>query len=392
MANELAFVIINPYSIAKSRTGGVISRFMGRTDLRFVGARMYGPSSDLAMEYAELVRDADPEHVETCGLIADYIKRSFRPDKESGKPRRVMLLLFEGENAVEKIWELTGSATLKSGSGQTIRDTYGDYVLNSKGEVQYFEPAVLVSPTVERAAETLKLWAKYSRHDGGIIECAADVPEGDSIEKTLVMLKPDNFRHQSSRAGSIIDLLSRSGLRIVAIKRFGMTVGQAHDFYGPVRDVLKRKFCDIGLPRACTAISREFGFEVSSEAMDTMCQSLAPAFAQSQFESIVEFMTGYKPADVAEEEWPTAGKVKSFGLVYEGRDAISKIRHLIGSTDPSKAEPGSVRKEFGSNIMVNAVHASDSMENALREMAIIRVDEDTIISKVEEFYGNVEVL
>jgi nucleoside diphosphate kinase len=390
MANELAFVLITPYTIAKSRTGGVIARYMGRTDLRLVGARMYGPSAELAQEYADSIRAEHAGYAENTDLLADYIERSIAPDKRTGRPRRVMFLLFEGEDAVRKIWEVTGNTALKDGSGQSIRDTYGDYVLNSKGEVQYFEPAVLVAPSVERAALSLNMWAKYSRRDGGMIECATDLHEGDSIEKTLVMLKPDNFRHQSGRAGSIIDLISRAGLRIVAIKRFGMTVAQAEEFYGPVREVLRSKFRDIGLSRACSALSKEFGFEVEPEAMDSVCDVLAPRFASSQFESIVEFMTGYRPSDVARDEWATTGSVKSFGLVYEGTDAIQKIRTLIGSTDPSKAEPGSVRKEFGSNIMVNAVHASDSVENAYREMAIIRVGEDTIIPTVEEFYGAVE--
>jgi len=392
MANELAFVLINPYTIAKSRTGGVIGRYMGRTDLSFVGARMYGPSDELAKAYADVIRHADPEHPETTGLIADYIEKNYAPDPETRRPRRVMLLLFEGEDAVAKIWKVTGSATLKWGCGETVRDTYGDYIQDEDGKVRYFEPAVLVSPTVERVKQSLKLWAKYSRRDGGIIECAMDVPAGDSVEKTLVMLKPDNFRYQSVRAGNIIDLLSCSGLRIVAIKQYKMTVAQAYEFYGPVREVLKQKFRDIGLARACAALSREFAFEVSRDAADGVCQALAPSFAESQFNSIVQFMTGYTPDEVPEENRTTAGKVSSVGLVYEGQDAISKIRTIIGPTDPSKAQPGSVRKEFGSNVMVNAIHASDSMENALREMAIVRIGEDTIISKVEQYYGSVEAL
>jgi len=68
-------------------------------------------------------------------------------------------------------------------------------------------------------------------------------------------------------------------------------------------------------------------------------------------------------------------------------DAVRKIRTLLGPTDPSKASPGSVRREFGSDIMVNAAHASDSPANAEREMRIIRVEEDTIAPWVEKFYG-----
>ena len=54
MAKELAYVLINPYTIRKSRTGGVIARYLSRTDLRLVGARMFGPSQQLAAEYAHV--------------------------------------------------------------------------------------------------------------------------------------------------------------------------------------------------------------------------------------------------------------------------------------------------------------------------------------------------
>ena len=59
MARELAYVLINPYTIAKSRTGGVISRYISRTRLSFVAARMFGPSQELVRRYADLVRHAD---------------------------------------------------------------------------------------------------------------------------------------------------------------------------------------------------------------------------------------------------------------------------------------------------------------------------------------------
>lgn len=389
MARELAFVLINPYTISKSRTGGVIARYIARTDLDFVAARMLGPTVDLVRQYAELVRHADPEHADTCRLIADYILKSYAPNPATGRPRRVMLLLFEGEDAIRRIWEVTGSSTANSPSGQTIRDTYGDYVLDDRGQVQYFEPAVLVAPNVARAAGTLRLWARYSPTCGGITDSASDVLEGEGVQKTLVMLKPDNFRHRSLRPGNIIDLLSLSGLRIVAVKKFAMSVAQAEDFYGPVRAALRAKFRDIGARRAADALTREFGFTVPECAIQPVCDALAPFFADSQFESIVQFMTGHKPSDCKPEEKAVAGRESCLALVYDGVDAVRKIRALVGPTDPSRAEPGSVRREFGSSIMVNAAHASDSPENAAREMQIVKVDEDTIMPWVEKYYGKV---
>jgi len=385
MAKELAFTLINPYTISKSRTGGVIARFIGRTDLDLVGARMFGPSIELVREYSELVRNADPDHTETCNLIADYILRSYCPNPVTGKPRRVMLLVFEGEDAVARIWRVTGSAASTAASGETIRDTYGDYIVDDQGKVQYFEPAVLVAPNHARMMATLSLWARYSEKDGGIISHAGDVSQGTDIEKTLVLLKPDNFRFHSARPGSIIDLLSSSGLRIVGVKKFHMTVAQAEDFYGPVKEVLSQKFAGFGASRVAGALTREFGFEVPQAAMESICKQLGPLFAESQFESIVKFMTGYKPSECSASEKSVRGSEECLALVYEGFDAVRKIRAILGATDPNKASPGSVRREFGQDIMVNAAHASDSRESFKRELAIVKVEEDTIKSLVEKY-------
>ena len=68
---------------------------------------------------------------------------------------------------------------------------------------------------------------------------------------------------------------------------------------------------------------------------------------------------------------PATGPLALFGET----DAytVAKIRDVLGPTDPSKAPPGSIRREFGQTIMVNAAHASDSEENARREMGIVKV-------------------
>jgi nucleoside diphosphate kinase len=76
------------------------------------------------------------------------------------------------------------------------------------------------------------------------------------------------------------------------------------------------------------------------------------------------------------------GTEECLAIVYEGVNAVNKVRDILGSTDPSKASCGTVRREFGTNIMVNAAHASDSPENAVREMAIIDIERDT---QFEEF-------
>ena len=62
MAQELAYVIITPYSLYKSRTGGILARLISRTGLELAAARMFAPSQELVQKYAEVVVSAhDPQ-------------------------------------------------------------------------------------------------------------------------------------------------------------------------------------------------------------------------------------------------------------------------------------------------------------------------------------------
>jgi len=378
MSRELAFVLINPYPIRKSRTGGIIARYLVRTDLKLVGARLIGPSKELVAEFSDFLRtkllDSDTE---TCNLLADYVERCYSPDPNTGRPHRCIMLLFEGEAAIQKIYDITGAIRQQWCCGQTVRDTYGDCVRNPEtGAISYFEPAVLVASSAENVQGILGIFMKYLEDVAGIVRGARDVPAGGTVQQTLVLLKPDNWRQPSLRAGNIMDLLSIAGLRIVGVKKFAMSVAQAEKFYGPVRESLKAIFPRFGKDRAAQALSREFGFAVEPELLEPLCELLGPKFAEVEFENIVEFMTGRRPSTCTEEEKNSCGLNECLALVYEGSDAVNKIRDVLGSTDPSKARPGSIRREFGTNIMVNAAHASDSVENARREMRIIDIESD----------------
>jgi nucleoside diphosphate kinase len=377
MAQELAFVLINPYPIRKSRTGGIIARYLVRTDLKLVGARVIGASAPLANALADYLSGYDPSDPEKCQLFSNYVRRAYTPDEATGSPHRSILLLFEGEDAVRKIYEVTGSIRQRWCSGQTVRDTYGDMITDPKtGHVEYFEPAVLVGPSPAIVKENMALFLKHLHSDAGIVRGAMDVPEGSGVQQTLVMLKPDNWRQPSLRAGNIMDLLSSSGLRIVGVKKFAMSVAQAEEFYGPVRDNLKSVFKRFGSDRAAQALSREFGFPVDAMPLASLCDYLAPLFAEREFDNIVEFMTGRRPSNCPPEDRALPGTEECLAIVYEGVDAVNKIRDILGATDPLKARPGSIRREFGTNIMVNAAHASDSAENAHREMRILDVMND----------------
>lgn len=387
MASELAFALINPYTIAKSRTGGVIGRLMSRTGLDLVAARMFGPSKELVDRYSESLLASSQIEKEFGKLLSQYVKKSYAPDPVTGKRRRVILLLFEGENAIQKVREATGHLRAGWVGGETIRDTYGDYVTDADGKVTYFEPAVLVAPSVERAAQVLKLWAEYTETDGGIVDHGADVAESEGVQSTLVLIKPDNFRFPSVRPGHIIDLLSRSGLRIVGIRKFSMTVAEGEEFYGPVRAVLQEKFKGLMAQKAGEVLEREFNLDIPEDLKAVIGENLGPVAGNRQFEEIIRFMTGFRPSDVAESEKARAGTESCLALIYKGMSAVEKIRFLLGPTDPAKAQPGSVRREFGSDIMVNAAHASDSPENAMREMKIVNVQKDTVREWVDKYYG-----
>ena len=108
MSKELAYALINPYTIAKSRTGGVIGRFISRTGLEMVAARMFGPSRELAERYAELIRADKDSDTDERSILADYILNSYSPDPKTGKRRRVLMLVFEGDDAVDRIAKATG--------------------------------------------------------------------------------------------------------------------------------------------------------------------------------------------------------------------------------------------------------------------------------------------
>jgi hypothetical protein len=136
-------------------------------------------------------------------------------------------------------------------------------------------------------------------------------------------------------------------------------------------------------------LEKEFGFKIPAAEEKKLGETLCATFGDNQFENIIRFMSGHSPSELPEAEWTRPGTEKCIALAYEGVNAVAKIRDVLGPTDPSKAPPGSIRREFGSTIMVNAAHASDSPENARREMAIVNVGENNFRSIVEEAYGKV---
>ena len=124
--------------------------------------------------------------------------------------------------------------------------------------------------------------------------------------RTLTIIKPDAFN--AGKGGQIIAHLEREGFRVVAARVTHLNEAEAGDFY---------------------AVHRERPF----------------------YRSLVTFMTSGA----------------CMPMVLERADAVAELRRVIGATDPAQAEAGTVRKLFAESKERNAIHASDSDENATRE-------------------------
>ena len=379
MSEELSYVLFTPHSLHKSRTGGILSRLISRSGLELVAGRMFTPSKELVEAYARsIVTESDERHRHTQELIREYVLQHFVPDQE-GRVQRVLMLVLRGPFAIRRVLEVAGHIVHERTNGETIRDTYGDYVVEGE-RVLYFEPAVLVPPNAAVAESDLRLWAIHAEDE------QLDVPASGEREKTLVLLKPDNFRFPNARPGGLIDVFSRTGLRILAFDVIHMSVEQAERFYGPLLPILQDKFRQPIGDRARRALERELGVKLSGEVENQLGDLLGSVCGYHHWETILEFMVGMRPSACPPSQRHISGTEKCVALVYEGVAAVQKIREVLGPTDPSKAPLGSIRREFGQTIMVNAAHASDSTGNAIREMGILRMGKNNLKAVIESHF------
>ncbi len=377
MDYELSYVLVTPYTVAKSRIGGVLSRLLTRVELELVGAQLFLADAQFAKEYAAILRgQLDPANSAASSLLSDYVLKNMAPTGE--REHRTLLLLFRGRDACKKLSDICGALYaenrgVESLTGETIRDTYADLLIDDKsGKVTYFEPAVLTPRNQTNALKTLRLLASWLPGRPNIVENVTyDNPE--KIERTLVIIKPENWDFASSRPGTIIDIFAKTGLRIVGVKVHRMSVSEALEFYAPVKEALiERLSTPIGI-QAKELLQKEFGITLSNQTEKKLINSFGTEYAIDQFEQIVEFMSGSRSSTCPLEKIDQPGKVKVMILVYEGEDAVKKTRDVLGPTDPGKAPIGTVRREFGSNIMVNSAHASSTLENARREMNVVGI-------------------
>ncbi len=130
------------------------------------------------------------------------------------------------------------------------------------------------------------------------------------MERTFLMIKPETV--EAGRQGEIISLLLKNRFRIVNMKQFTFSEEDAKSFY---------------------SIHEGKPF----------------------FNDLISYIT--------------SGAV--VGIELEAGEAISKLRELVGATNPAEARPGTIRFMYGTDIQRNAVHASDSPESAEKELAIV---------------------
>ena len=204
----------------------------------------------------------------------------------------------------------------------------------------------------------------------------------DKPETTLVIIKPDAFKRRSARPGNIIDIFSKTGLYIVGTKLLRLSVAQAEEFYGPLKEMfVKRLKGNVETPAHRAASRATFGFTHHARAV--LRDGRYPQGGQRQVR--VRPHRGVHERAQRPHDQPvprsaaSPARPRRLALLYRGTDAINKIRERLGSTDPTKAAEGTVRSDFGFDLMKNGAHASDSVENAERERKIIGLwpDHDT---------------
>ena len=132
------------------------------------------------------------------------------------------------------------------------------------------------------------MFSDFADSESNIVENTTyDTPE--KIERTLVIIKPDNWRYPSSKPGNIIDMFSRTGLRIIGCKVYQMSVSEALEFYGPVKDVLREKLSPIIAKQAKAIVEKELNINIDGIHLPAIADSIGKTFADGEFSKIIEF-------------------------------------------------------------------------------------------------------
>ncbi len=278
MADELTYAMITPYSLLKSRTGGILARLLRLGQLELEAVHLYAPGDAFLDEYcrtiAEQRREPPPKQ-----LLLGYISDNLRPGNRAGLVRRCLVMRFRGPDAVDRIRDDVVGPLTAGTKGDTVRGTYGDFVRYPDGEVKYFEPAVLVAPDGDTNRRQLDILARYAESDGGILEDVLTYPAGVTPETTLVILKPETLGRHRSAPGHIIDIFSKTGLYIIGARLLRLSVAQGEKLYEPLRTMFVERLKPLLRRRLHEALSTGLDFTVPEDVYDRMADLLKEGHA-----------------------------------------------------------------------------------------------------------------
>jgi len=378
---ELSFTMITPKSLAKGHVGGIVARLLSTPGIRIVGARMYEPSEEMKDDLYRATQEAivgqGGELIPYHESILQFIEGNLTEQACSamGIENRVLLLLFAGRDTRKKLAKIVGdNIPPPEEYGRTIRGTYGDYTRLLTGEVLTFEPAVLIPHSELLNTKKLEVFAKYADIDGGVMKQKRSTYRGMPLETGMVMIKPDNFLRPSALPGHILDLFGTTGLKIVGTKVLSMSLGQAKEFYGFLEDVFVKKLRSRVEETLRKHLENAFEFKLSDEHFQKMTEVINRDHAREELIKVITYMTGIEPdlhKYTEKRHLNEPGMATCFAVLYRGPKAIEVIRNKLGSTDPTKAEAGTIRSDYGHDLMRNGAHASDTPESVERERKII---------------------
>src|SRR4030042_5814387 len=154
MNEELGLILITEKSLERSITGHIIKEIFSRgvKPLELLEARMYAPSEKLIQEYIKLVVDES---------FKDYLKREYIEKNKGPLRKRMMLLLFKGEDAISQIKGIVGHISKRVDG--TLRNSFAEFIEDKDGKIIGFnEPVVIIIPDKEHEKGVITLWAEYS--------------------------------------------------------------------------------------------------------------------------------------------------------------------------------------------------------------------------------------
>lgn len=376
--DELSFAWITPRSQIKGLDGGILSRLLSKPQIKQVGARMISPSEEFVNDYIDIHKKYyRPVHFPP---FVEFCEKNLRPSntEKQGLPNHLLFLQFSGKNVRQELTKIIGNylPDPRVGMvGRTIRGAYGDFVRKEDGSITHFQPAIVGAGNDISNLLYLRVFHKYMQQNGGIFDTYYDRHDSHkNFETGMVMIKPDMLSKPSSLPGHIMDLFGSTGQHLIGCRMFSFSPAQAYAFYGFLENVFVEKLRTMLDSRIRRAQQAEFKnkFPIDDTEYDLFTTILKHKLARSEVNTIIGYMSGVHPDTIhSNEQLTRPGPARCLALLYRGENAIQVIREKLGSTDPSKAAVGTIRSDYGRDIMKNGAHASDSVESMVRERRII---------------------